>query len=314
MRYRGRFAPSPTGGLHLGNLFVAFCSWARAYRAGGVCILRMEDLDGPRVVVGAAQEIIEDLNYIGLTFAEGPTEGGPFAPYVQSQRHAHYQKVADQLVATKRIFGCRCSRKELQRMASAPHVGEEGPVYPGTCREKGLNLSATEEPVSWRFQVSPGATHFTDELCGPQAEDVATHSGDFVVKRKDGLWAYHLAVVVDDWLQGITEVVRGRDLLSSTGRQLQLYRALGARPPGFAHVPLWVDDEGKRLSKRRGPGAATVGLMRAKSVEPERILGLMGEALGVCGKGALITAANLADRLDDSVLQQETIHASLDLR
>ena len=312
MTYRGRFAPSPTGGLHMGNLLVAFCSWARAYRKGGACFLRMEDIDRTREVAGAAQEIIEDLEYVGLSFAEGPQGEGDYGPYVQSQCDTIYQDAVMRLKKTGRLFACECSRKDIQRMASAPHLGEEGPAYPGTCRDKNLGLKPDATPVSWRFRVSQGTIKFNDILCGAHEHNVEQETGDFVIRRKDGLWAYHLAVVVDDIRQGVTEVVRGRDLLSSTARQIQLYEALDTKTPDYAHVPLWVDSEGHRLAKRRGEDAHTIRRFRERGLEGKRILGAMGEALGIAEKGERLSAFNLADRLEDSVLKVKNITLDLD--
>ena len=307
MSYRGRFAPSPTGGLHWGNLLVAFCVWSRAYRAGGVSLLRMEDIDQPRVLNGAYEEILADLNYLNLNFDEGPEVGGPFPPYVQQQGLHLYAQAAEQLIAQGRVFGCTCSRKDLQNIASAPHQGDDTLIYPGTCSDKNHLLRQGSVDVAWRFRVTSGDTIFEDVLAGLQTERVSQEVGDFVIKRKDGLWAYHLAVVVDDIRQGITEVVRGRDLLSSTARQIQLYEALGARPPKYLHVPLWVDADGERLSKRRGERTETIGRLRRAGVSPEKILGVVGQALGICSAHESLTAENLADRLECHVLDQHRV-------
>jgi glutamyl-tRNA synthetase len=305
--YRGRFAPSPTGGLHWGNLLVAFCVWARAYRAGGVSILRMEDIDQPRVLEGAHDEILADLNYLNLIFDEGPQVGGPYPPYVQQQGLHLYDEAAEHLRAQGRVFACTCSRKDLQNVASAPHQGEETVIYPGTCRDKEYALVNSSADVAWRFRVNPGQTTFKDVLAGTQIENVSKEVGDFVIKRKDGLWAYHLAVVVDDIRQGVTEVVRGRDLLSSTARQLQLYEALGAQAPLYVHIPLWLDDTGHRLSKRRGDDIQTIGRLRRAGVSPEKILGVVGQALDLCAPGESLAAINLADRLENHVLQRHSV-------
>ena len=166
MSYVGRFAPSPTGGLHWGNLLVAFCSWARAYRAGGKCILRIEDIDTPRVLPDSQQEIIDDLTYLGLIFDEGPTQGGPNGSYLQSECLTFYEQAAAQLKEQNRVFACVCSRKELQSIASAPHPGEEGPPYPGICRHKNYELAGEQSPVAWRFKVDRGVVQFSDTLAG----------------------------------------------------------------------------------------------------------------------------------------------------
>ena len=312
MSYVGRFAPSPTGGLHWGNLLVAFCSWARAYRAGGKCILRIEDIDTPRVLPHSQQEIIDDLNYLGLNFNEGPVQGGPHGSYLQSECLPFYEVAAARLKAQNRLFACVCSRKELQSIASAPHPGEEGPPYPGICREKSYDLMSEKPPVAWRFKVDSGEVQFLDIIAGVICENVKESVGDFVIKRKDGLWAYHLAVVVDDIRQGVTEIVRGRDLLSSTARQIQLYRALGATTPDYFHVPLWCGSDGKRLSKRRGQNAQTIGFLRREGRSATELLGMMGHALGIAERHEKISAENLADRLEVAVLKKETIHHPFD--
>jgi glutamyl-queuosine tRNA(Asp) synthetase len=295
--YVGRYAPSPSGDLHLGNALAALVAWARARRAGGVCLLRMEDLDTPRMIDGAAARIEEDLAALGLTF-DGPV-------VVQSRERARYDAALAQLDARGSLYACACSRKDLARVASAPHVGEEGPPYPGTCRHKGLPLRGGP-PVAWRFVVDEGTVEVDDRLAGPFSQDVAREVGDFVVRRKDDVIAYQLAVVVDDAYQGVTEVVRGRDLLSSSPRQVLLHRALGAVPPAFAHVPLWVGDDGQRLSKRTGPSPTILrALLRAEPAA--RVLGRMGRALGVCVEGEEIDAARLTERLDERVLRASRV-------
>jgi glutamyl-queuosine tRNA(Asp) synthetase len=250
--YVGRYAPSPTGDLHLGNALAAVCAWARARRASGTIRLRMEDLDQPRVVAGSAARIVEDLATLGLDF-DGDV-------LVQSQHLARYESALEQLRARGLVYACRCSRKDLLRAASAPHENDEdGPAYPGTCRDLGLPFDDPALPVALRFRIdraiaqcNDGASVVVvdDRLQGRFEQDVERAVGDFVVKRKDGLIAYQLAVVVDDAHQVVTEIVRGRDLLSSAPRQSLLFRALGHESPAFAHVPLWLDASGQRVSKR----------------------------------------------------------------
>ena len=287
--YVGRYAPSPTGDLHLGNALAAVCAWARARRAGGRLLLRMEDLDRARVVVGAAENIVQDLRALGVTW-DGDV-------LVQSHGPARYADALDRLRARGLVYACRCSRKDLARAASAPHEGDEGPPYPGTCRVLGLDL---DDPAhAWRFLVPPGTVRIDDALQGTFAHDVLREVGDFVVKRKDGVIAYQLAVVVDDIHQGVTEVVRGRDLLSSAPRQALLFRALKQEPPAFAHTPLWVDAHGRRLSKRSG-GDDTVRALLARGVD---VVGLIARALGVDAKDLVA----LADQLEDRVLARATV-------
>lgn len=299
-QYVGRYAPSPTGDLHLGNVLAAVCAWARARQAKGRLVLRMEDLDQPRVVEGAAERILEDLARLGLDFDTGPGSVDEGAPYVQSQCGPLYDAALEKLFESGRLYACQCSRKDLARLASAPHAGEEGPPYPGTCRELDLPFDDPSRPVSWRFRVEPGEVVIEDRLQGRYAQDVAREVGDFVVRRKDGIVAYHLAVVVDDARQGVTEVVRGRDLLSSTPRQVLLYRALDEAVPAYAHIPLWTGPDGQRLAKRKGEG--TLRALFDAGMTPEEVLARVGRALGVARGDERLTAAALLERLTEEAL------------
>jgi len=235
----GRFAPSPTGPLHLGSLVAAVGSWLFARRNAGQWLVRMEDLDTPRVVAGSADEILRALQRYALTW-DGEV-------VYQSQRIALYDDALTALRAKNLVYDCGCSRTELSRAASAP-VGRE-PVYPGTCRE-GLPPGRAARAV--RFRTSHEVIRFDDAIRGPMEEDVAGETGDFVVRRADGVYAYQLAVVVDDAAQGVTQVVRGADLLTSTARQIALQRALGLPTPSYAHLPLVVNADGSKLGKRDG--------------------------------------------------------------
>ena len=262
--YRGRLAPSPTGFLHLGHARTFWSAQERAREADGTLILRMEDLDGPRCRPEFVDAVYEDLAWFGFAWEEGPDCGGPCRPYAQSQRMDHYRSVFEQLRAAGVVYPCRCSRQDVVRALSAPHTGEDEPVYPGTCRNTsaqdlsshtGPALSARApclgEKVNWRFRVPDHqVVAFHDGLCGPQQFIAGRDFGDFVVWRHDNLPAYQLAVVADDAAMGITEVVRGEDLLRSTARQLLLFAALGLKPPAFAHCPLLKDAAGVRLAKR----------------------------------------------------------------
>lgn len=297
--YVGRYAPSPTGDLHLGNALAAVVAWARARRAGGRCVLRMEDLDSPRVVAGAAERIGEDLARLGLRF-----DG---AVLVQSQDLPRYDAALEELRRKGLVYGCACSRKELARVASAPHAGDEGPRYPGTCRDKGLPFDDPARPVAWRFRVDPGIVTVDDRLQGKLSQDVHDEVGDFVVKRKDGVIAYQLAVVVDDAHQGVSEVVRGRDLLSSAPRQTLLFRSLGHEPPHFAHVPLWLDEDGHRLSKRSGASPTILRALFDAGSTAEDVLGMIGAALGVCARGERIDVVSLGRLLHDDVLRRPSV-------
>jgi glutamyl-tRNA synthetase len=287
-RYRGRLAPSPTGRLHFGHARTFLVAWLRARQAGGQLVLRMEDIDTPRVVPGAAQAILDDLRWLGLDWDEGPDVGGPFAPYVQSARVGHYAEAAATLQARGLVYPCTCSRKDIQE-ASAPHGVEGlGLRYPGTCRER---PSHPDRPAARRFRMPEPPSTFQDGLHG--AVDTREWGGDFVVQRADGLWAYQLAVVVDDAAMAITEVVRGDDLLPSTPRQLALYAALDLEPPRFFHLPLVLGADGQRLSKRHG--AASIAELRAAGLTPEGVVGRLAQSLALVDDGVSVTTAGLID-------------------
>ena len=260
--YRGRLAPSPTGYLHLGHARTFWMAQQRAQTAGGALVLRNEDLDATRFKLEFVDAMLEDLRWFGFEWQEGPDRGGPFGPYNQSERREVYLGAMQRLLAGGFIYPCSCSRSDVRRALSAPHLGEEEPVYPGTCRGKltGGAADGAFDPSpamgvspkrNWRFRVPDGEmVSFNDGRCGPQRFVAGKDFGDFVVWRHDGVPAYQLSVVVDDAAMQITEVVRGADLLISTARQLLLYRALGASAPRFYHCPLMTDQKGIRLAKR----------------------------------------------------------------
>jgi len=328
----GRYAPSPTGDLHVGNAFAAVVTWARARQRRGCCLLRIEDLDTPRVVAGAAGRIVKDCAALGLAFdpfvvadAAGD-EAVQDGVVWQSRRTRAYADALQALVDDGLVFACRCSRRDLQRAASAPHAGDEGPVYPGTCRELGIPLDAPD--VALRVRVDrlarrhgdPGhgaAGHSAvvavdDAWQGCFAHDVTTDVGDFVVRRRDGLFSYQLAVVVDDRWQGVTEVVRGADLLASAPRQILLHRALAAsdgtppRPPSFAHLPLLVDGDGQRLSKRSPQAPGLLGAVLQQTSAPA-LIGHFAALLGVVVAGARLTVEEFAALPLEAALQRPTV-------
>jgi glutamyl-Q tRNA(Asp) synthetase len=249
--YRGRFAPSPTGPLHAGSLVAALASWLDARAHGGTWLVRIEDVDTPRSVSGADQLILSQLAACGLVSDE---------PVVwQSQRGGLYQAARDQLVAAGRAYPCACSRSDIERALQAQGWSRErhhSAVYPGTCRPErgGLQDRAAR---AWRFLIDAGQTtvHWTDAELRSQQQDVAREVGDFVLQRADGLWAYQLAVVVDDAGQGITHVVRGADLADNTPRQILLQQALGLPTPKYRHTPLVLGPNGEKLSKQNGAQA-----------------------------------------------------------
>ena len=280
--YRGRIAPSPTGLLHIGHARTFWQAYRRAQDAHGTLILRNEDLDPQRSRPDFAAAMLDDLRWLGIRWQEGPDVGGPCAPYEQSRRRAVYFDVWKQLVAGGTLYPCTCSRKDLSRIAQAPHEGgpalrweqDEGPMYPGTCRPKAGSVAFDPESpagVNWRFRVPDGeAIEFVDENLGPRRFVAGEDFGDFPVWRRDDVPAYQLAVVADDVAMGITEVVRGEDLLLSTARQILLYRALGQAPPQWFHCALVVDERGERLAKRHD--ALSIRALREQGRAPGQVL------------------------------------------
>ena len=269
----GRYAPSPSGRMHLGNLMCCLLAWLSAKSKGGQVLLRIEDLDTMRCPRVYADAIVDDLAWLGLA-ADGPT------PTVyQSERSEIYQQYYDILLKKGLVYPCFCSRSQLHA-ASAPHRSDGQVVYAGTCR--GLSdaeiarRSLTRAPA-FRVQVPDEEIAFTDGHLGRYAENLARDCGDFYLRRADGVFAYQLAVVVDDALMGVTEVVRGSDLLSSTPRQLWLYRELGLTAPQFYHLPLLLAPDGRRLSKRDGD--QSLENLRARYTPQE----IIGKLAYVCG-------------------------------
>ncbi len=270
MGFRGRFAPSPTGDMHLGNGRTALLAWLQAREAGGAFVLRSEDLDVGRVRQGAADNILRDLEWLGLDWDEGWDIGGPFGPYLQSERFELYEAAAAQLPT----YPCTCTRLEVLNAASAPHGGAE-PRYPGTCRH---GVTHPERRAALRV-ISPDLEiRFIDGIAGEIVENVQEAVGDFVIRRNDGAWAYQLACVVDDLRMGVTDVLRGADLLSSTPRQIVLYRLFGATPPRFWHVPLMLDYRGERLAKRHG--APSLRQLREAGADPRAVVRDLAQSLG----------------------------------
>jgi glutamyl-Q tRNA(Asp) synthetase len=273
--YKGRFAPSPTGPLHAGSLVAALASWLDARAQAGRWLVRIEDVDTPRCVPGAAQIILSQLADCGLH----PDE----APVWQSQRGDRYQAALDRLVGQGHAYPCACSRKDIEEALAAqgrPHQRHAELVYPGTCRH-GLG---GRPPRAWRFRSPAGTVRWHDRRLGEQQQDVEQAVGDFVLKRADGLWAYQLAVVVDDAEQGITQVVRGEDLADNTARQIVLQRALGWPTPGYFHTPLVFGANGEKLSKQNGAQALD-------TTEPLRVLSSAAQVLGLGPQSGAVAPA-----------------------
>lgn len=311
--YIGRLAPAPTGALHLGNARTFLIAWLRARRAGGRLILRLEDLDHPKVKPGTAEEAYRDLAWLGLDWDEGPAGSfPPYAaaendPYVQSSRLPRYAALLRQLRGRGLVYPCVCTRKDLDSYQSAPNAGEDllEKRYPGVCRgrfadaEEARAAEGGREP-GWRFRVADtAASRFDDGFHGPQESCLAAWSGDFLVARGDRA-GYQLAVVADDLAMGVTEVVRGDDLLPSTHRQLALYSALGHEPPRFYHVPLVVGPDGRRLAKRHGD--SRLGVLRKAGKGPERVLGWLARSCGWSADLREMGLAEITETCDFSLL------------
>ncbi len=306
----GRFAPSPTGDLHLGSAFAALAAWASARSQRGRFLWRVEDLDGPRVVPGAADRQIEDARWLGLDWDGHVVR--------QSDRGALYDDALRRLARSGRLFPCRVSRSDLKALASAPH-GPGLPPYPASLRPDKLAAGWFDDDdaradAALRFRVEPGVVSWDDGVLGTREQDVAADVGDVVLQRRDGLTAYQLAVVVDDIAQGVTEVVRGQDLVHSTGRQIQIVQALGGAPPAYAHVPLVVaeadGDAARKLSKR--DGAPSVRALRQSGVSAEAVVGWLAQALGV-GDGSPRTPAEVAQAFSMARVPPDAVAAPPDL-
>jgi glutamyl-tRNA synthetase len=308
---RGRLAPSPTGALHLGNARSFLIAWLSARSRGGSLVLRMEDLDHPKVKPGAARAALDDLRWLGLDWDEGPDVGGPCRPYVQSERVAIYADALRRLRAAGLVYPCICTRRDVEHGQSAPHGDETGPRYPGTCAGRFADYEAARQArggadgdssatpsrwlPAWRFRAR-GATTFHDGCAGLQTGDVGAADGDFVLARHPQGAGYMLAVVVDDAAMGITEVVRGDDLLPATHRQLLIYRALGFAPPRFIHVPLVVGATGHRLAKRHGD--TRIASLRERGFSAEAVVGLLAWWSGWAAWGERIAPRDLIARFD----------------
>ncbi len=312
---RGRYAPSPTGVLHMGNLRTALLAWLFARTQSGQFVLRVEDLDRPRVRIGVTQQMLDDLHWLGLDWDEGPDCGGPYAPYTQSERIDIYQHYLQRLRYAGLVYPCYCSRAEVVHAASAPQQGAEDELrYPGTCRDlteaQHRAYEARGRRPSLRFRVEDSrVVSFTDAIMGPIAQQVQQAVGDFIVCRSDGIFAYQFAVVVDDALMHINQVVRGNDLLTSTARQILLYETLGFPVPAFAHVPLLVDEQGKRLSKR----TQSMGLdpLRDKGMTPEQVVGELAASCGLVPKGEWVSAEELARQYQGSAIPLQNASLAL---
>ncbi|MCP9883162.1 tRNA glutamyl-Q(34) synthetase GluQRS [Cyanobium sp. Alchichica 3B3-8F6] len=290
--YRGRFAPSPTGALHRGNLRTALLSWLHARLRGGQWLLRIDDLDTPRNRSGAEAAILADLRWLGLTW-----DGEVLR---QSERRGLYGTALSALRRQGLLYPCRCSRRLLADV-SAPHGALA--VYPGFCRDRGGGWGPEQGRLpSWRLRLAAGALRWPEAYAPPGALDAEAAIGDVVLRRADGFLAYHLATAVDELSLGISDVVRGDDLWSATGAQVAVMAALGAAPPSYGHVPLWRDAEGRRLSKREG--AEGLDGYRQRGLDAAAVLGELAASAALVPPGSRLSAAELLQELSPGRLDR----------
>ncbi len=284
----GRLAPSPTGAQHVGNARTYLLAWLSVRSRGGRLLLRIEDIDSPRVKAGAAQQALDDLRWLGLDW-DGE-------PVVQTQRLPLYEAALQRLQHGEMVYPCTCTRGDIERAASAPHLEHEGPIYPGVCagRQASDADALAERSFAWRVRTPNEAMHYDDGFRGPTTLNLHGLGGDFVVWKSAGTPAYQLAVVVDDAAQNVTQVLRGDDLVPSTPRQLLLYRLLDLPAPHFLHVPLVVGPDGRRLAKRHGD--TRLSALRAAGVPADALLGLLAWSCGWLDRAEPIRAADLLPR------------------
>ncbi len=305
---KGRFAPSPTGRMHLGNVYSALLSWLSVRSQGGAWVLRIEDLDPQRSRLEYARQLEDDLRWLGLDWDEGGLDGAcserPADSYVQSRRGPVYGQYLDLLAERGLTYPCYCTRADIMA-TQAPHESDGRIVYAGTCRPEKLKIKnekliidglggerlANGRKPSTRLLVPDEDIAFTDLHYGPQSVNLARHCGDFVLRRADGAWAYQLAVVVDDALMGITEVVRGRDLLLSAPQQIYLYRLLGFPEPTFCHLPLLCNSQGQRLCKR--DRSMDLGEVRRYAMTPQQVIGQLAFWAGLIDRCEPVAAHDL---------------------
>jgi glutamyl-tRNA synthetase len=304
---RGRLAPSPTGALHLGNARTFLLAWLSIRSRNGTLVLRMEDLDHPKVKPAAAQEALDDLRWLGLDWDEGPDVGGPYEPYVQSARIAGYRAALERLRALGRVYPCVCSRRDVENAQSAPQEGEDGLFYAGRCRGRFTDFATAAAALpagrlpAWRFRAEPGPQSLQDGFCGRQTRDSAVETGDFVLARHADGAGYMLACVVDDDAMRIDEALRGADLLAAAHRQRQVAAALGLRSPATTHVPLVVAEDGRRLAKRHGD--TRLAALRERGVASATVVGLLAWWCGWAAWGETLRPSDLLARYDLATLR-----------
>ncbi len=304
----GRFAPSPTGYIHLGNVWASLLAWLSVRKQGGTMILRIEDLDPERSKPEYIKRVIEDLKWLGLDWDEGPDAPGAYGPYFQDARREIYESALNWLKDKHHVYPCFCTRKEL-RAASAPHREDGVYLYSEKC--KSLSRPEQEEAIkagrrhAWRIKVPDKVYGFDDLNYGWYSQNLKSDCGDFLLARTDGVHAYQLAVVVDDGLMGVDLVVRGADLIDSSPRQIFLHETLGFKPPMFGHVPLLKGEDATRLSKRHK--SLDLGHLRENGCTAEKLMGLLGYKAGLLDKMEPVKADELIERFDWGKLPKEDI-------
>ena len=304
--------------MHLGNAWAFLLAWLSARAAGGEVVLRLEDIDPERSRPEFAAELLRDLRWPGLDWDEGPDVPGACGPYEQSARLGTYAEALERLEQAGRVYPCFCTRKELRTLASAPHaqlVDDGSPVYPGTCRDLGPeqreNLLRQGRRPCLRLRCEDLAVVFSDLLAGPQTMSLTDCGGDFALRRSDGVFAYQLAVVLDDIAMGVTQVVRGDDILASTPRQIFLYRLLGAPIPQYAHLPLVLDHEGERLAKRHN--SLTVAALCVAGVSAQAITGYLAWRGGLQDAPRPVDPHSLVAGFDICSIRRESVRLPADI-
>lgn len=297
----GRYAPSPSGIQHLGNIRTAMAAWLQARLSGGFFALRMDDIDTPRVKAGSAAQIIEDLHFLGMDW--DVIEASAYRPdahkiYTETDFISFYDAAFERLSAQGMIYPCACSRRDIRRQVAKPNAAGHY-IYPGTCRHKTSKDFRPDEQIVWRFKAPSQMIEFTDRLAAEQAQNVAGAWGDIIVKRFNGLYAYQFVSVVDDIQMGISDVVRGMDLLDSTAGQITLFEALGARVPRFWHLPLKTNTQGEKLAKR--DGSDSMQRLRKAGATAEQIIGQLAHELALSHSDAPISLNELLAQLQSDL-------------
>lgn len=302
---KGRFAPSPSGRMHLGNIYAALLSWLSAKSKRGKWLLRIEDLDPQRCKLEYALQLEDDLNWLGLSW----DEGGTAQDCMQSKRSDIYEEYLSKLKTMHLTYPCHCTRADIMA-TQAPHESDGRIVYKGTCRPDDLTMPLNYDGTAVRLCVPDEVISFEDGHYGNEAVNLMEHCGDFIIRRKDGAWAYQLAVVVDDALMGVTEIVRGNDLLLSTPQQIYLHKLLGFTPPSFIHHPLLCNDCGQRLSKR--DKSLDLEVLRQK-YSPEDLIGYLAYKTGLLPEFQPMSPAALLPYFSWEKIAKENIHTDISL-